>query len=84
MDAKRCVHSSENKKKNATWGVLQEHGAVGYTTVEEVMRMTPKQKAQLRDNKLGGWLDPWFQRTIPHLLQPVEVQRKNNIDRQQL
>jgi hypothetical protein len=36
----------------------------------------PKQKAQIRDNKLGWWQDPWSQRKITQLFQPVEVQHK--------
>jgi hypothetical protein len=72
----RCetVYSPENEAKRIhrtqeklATRVIQETGAAGYTTAIEVMSMTPKQKAQLRQNKIGGWQDSGAQRKITQL-----------------
>jgi hypothetical protein len=66
----------QRTRRMAALKVIKEHGAVGYTTVEEIMRMNPKQKAQLRDNKLGGCQDPLSQKKITQVFQPIEVQQQ--------
>jgi hypothetical protein len=78
----RCetVYSPENEAKRIhctqeklATRVIQETGAAGYTTAMEVMRMTPKQTAQLRQNKIGGWQESGAQRKITQLFQPAVI-----------
>ena len=87
----RCetVYSPENEakrvqrtKEKMASRVIQETRATGYITAIEVMSMTPKQKAQLRQNMMGGWQDPWSQRKITQLFQPTLVTTHTRTQRQ--
>ena len=87
----RCktVYSPENEAKRfqrtqekMASRVIQDTSATGYTTAIEVMSMTPKQKAQLRQNMIGGWQDPWAQMKFTQLFQPALVTTQTRTQRQ--
>ena len=77
-EAKRVQRTQEKMASR----VIQETRAAGYTTAIEVMSMTPKQKAHLRQSMMRGWQDPWAQMKITQLFQPTLVATHTRTQRQ--